>query len=334
MKEIMKELSLVEFNTSFDANKEEEKSLNIQQLTYKTKTRFLGTLSCLKSENGEFNQIMIGGISSEENGKTYPTIEIINSKGIEKVNSLEKTTFIDIPRWGHSSVVYEDLIVLIGGCDHQYMFNDVHFFDYKQKIIKKVETTGTPMSHRLGHRSNLYKNFILTFGGQSFVSRGKYNYFNDLHSLNLKSMEWSKVETKGETPKPTSQHASIIYEKYLFIIGGTDGSKLLNDFHCLDLDSLIWKRIEFEGIPNPISVQSESIYPSQISAVLIKNQIIVYGLCETKVSILDLKSRKCLVTKQLLNYGSKQSLGDFKNNEGVIWCEKDSRLQCFYLNLK
>jgi hypothetical protein len=333
MKEIMNELSLVEFNTSFDANKQ-EKSLNVEPSTLKTNTRFLGTLSCLRSQNGELNQIMIGGVTSGKNGKTYPTIEIINSKGIEKVNSLEKTNFIDIPRWGHSSVVHEDLIYLIGGCDHQYMFNDVHIFDLKEKSIKKVETSGTPMCHRLGHRSNLYKNFILSFGGQSFVSRGKYNYFNDLHSLNLKTMEWRKVETKGEIPKPTSQHASIIYDKYLLIIGGTDGLKLLNDVYCLDLDSLIWRKIEFEGIPKPVSVQSESIYPSQISALLIKNQIIVYGLCETKFSILDLKSRKCLMTKKLLNYETKQSLGDFKNNEGVIWCEKNSTLECFYLNLK
>jgi hypothetical protein len=37
MKEIMNELSLVEFNTSFDANKQ-EKSLNVEPSTLKTNT--------------------------------------------------------------------------------------------------------------------------------------------------------------------------------------------------------------------------------------------------------------------------------------------------------
>jgi hypothetical protein len=42
---------------------------------------------------------------------------------------------------------------------------------------------------------------VYVFGGQSFVD-GEITFFNDVHALDLKTMEWRALECGGEVPSP------------------------------------------------------------------------------------------------------------------------------------
>ena len=59
--------------------------------------------------------------------------------------------------------------------------NDVHLFDFNQKTLKEVPTTGTKPSPRYGHASVLIKDTIYLYGG---YNSDKYDYYNDFFSFN------------------------------------------------------------------------------------------------------------------------------------------------------
>jgi len=63
---------------------------------------------------------------------------------------------------------------------------------------------------------------------------------NDLHCLDIITMEWSVPMTTGMTPSTRNNHSTFVHGSRLYIHGGHDGVKWLADFHCLELDRMEW----------------------------------------------------------------------------------------------
>jgi len=86
------------------------------------------------------------------------------------------------------------------------------------------------------HTAEHYKDKIYVYRGGD----GKC-YLSDLHSLDVKTVTWEKVVTKGEAPPPRANHASAIINDAMYIFGGWDGLKRLNDLFRLNLLTLEWE---------------------------------------------------------------------------------------------
>lgn len=63
---------------------------------------------------------------------------------------------------------------------------------------------------------------------QIYVFRGGNgkDYLNDLHSLDVDTLVWKKIKSKGGyNPPQRANHSSAVIKKKLYIFGGWDGSK-------------------------------------------------------------------------------------------------------------
>jgi hypothetical protein len=96
---------------------------------------------------------------------------------------------------------------------------------------------------RAAHSCNLIGSKLYTFGGWN----GKSG-LNDLHCLDVDSLEWSVPLTTGMTPSTRNNHATFVYGNRLFVHGGHDGLKWLADLHCLDRDKMEWSQPAVSGV--------------------------------------------------------------------------------------
>jgi len=76
-------------------------------------------------------------------------------------------------------------------------------------------------------------------------------YLNDLHGLNVDSLQWERLECTGVKPEARANHCSAVMDHSLFIFGGWNGQTRLNDVHVLDTNTLVWRRLEPRGVPPP-----------------------------------------------------------------------------------
>ena len=57
-----------------------------------------------------------------------------------------------------------------------------------------------PPPARSGHRMVNYKRLLIVFGGFHDNAVGDYRYYNDVHSFNLDTYEWTKLDVAGNPP--------------------------------------------------------------------------------------------------------------------------------------
>lgn len=104
----------------------------------------------------------------------------------------------------------------------------------------KADTVPGP---RAAHSCNLIGSTLYVFGGWN----GKCG-LNDLHALNVESMEWSVPVCHGTVPSTRNNHATFVYGAKLYIHGGHDGVKWLADLHCLDTETLTFSTPAVSGV--------------------------------------------------------------------------------------
>ena len=96
----------------------------------------------------------------------------------------------------------------------------------------ECKTTGHAPGPCNMHSSDLFEDKIYVFRGGD----GR-DYLNDLHTLEVPSLQW-QVVIPGNNCKPSQRanHSSTILGKKLFIFGGWDGSKRLNDLFVFEIE--------------------------------------------------------------------------------------------------
>eukprot|EP00249_Psilotum_nudum_P015783 c25518_g1_i2 orf=2-823(-) len=103
------------------------------------------------------------------------------------------TTYGSVPiaRGGQSVTLVGSELVMFGGEDWRgHCLNDLNVLHLETMTWEAVEAVGTLPSPRSGHTATVQTNrFLLIFGGGA-----KSTCFNDLHLLDLETMEWSQPE--------------------------------------------------------------------------------------------------------------------------------------------
>jgi len=139
----------------------------------------------------------------------------------------------------------------------QKIYNDVFILDTEKLVWRKPETRGTSPSHRAWATAELIGNKVYVFGGGGFDSNWKEAcLFNDLHVLDLKTMEWSAPETFGTPPCPRAGHTSSVLSGDTIIIhagGNLGGSQVFGDTFVLNIKTMEWKKLDVCGdVPGPM----------------------------------------------------------------------------------
>ncbi|KAA0724566.1 Kelch domain-containing protein 4 [Triplophysa tibetana] len=83
-----------------------------------------------------------------------------------------------------------------------YHYKDLWVLHLGTRTWEQIKAPGAP-SGRSGHRMVLTKRHLLVFGGFHESTRD-YIYYNDVHSFNLDTFTWSRLQLSGTGPCPRS----------------------------------------------------------------------------------------------------------------------------------
>ncbi|KAH9328495.1 hypothetical protein KI387_000603, partial [Taxus chinensis] len=142
-----------------------------------------------------------------------------------------------IARGGQSVTLVGSNLVMFGGEDSKRtLLNDLNILDLETMTWDAIEAVGTPPSPRSDHTAAVHADkYLLIFGGGSHST-----CFNDLHVLDLQTMEWSQPKMQGTLPAPRAGHAGVTVGENWYIVGGGDNKSGVSDTMVLNMSMLVW----------------------------------------------------------------------------------------------
>ncbi|KAI7877116.1 galactose oxidase [Lichtheimia hyalospora FSU 10163] len=165
------------------------------------------------------------------------------------------------PRRAHTTCLWNDKIVVMGGGDGARALSDVHILDISDPSRPRwsqLSTSGVPPIARGYHTSNLVKDKLIVFGGSD-----GHECFSDVHVLDLVTNRWTQVELDRIVPRLA--HSATQVGSYVFVIGGHDGSRYSNDVLLLNLVTMSWEsRRIYGGAPSPRGYHAAVLHDSRL----------------------------------------------------------------------
>ena len=182
--------------------------------------------ACFLNENNEC--LIFGG--ANEKGSFNDVLKFnFENKTCEKVECITSTNQPN-PRTIHVGTSYKNQILIFGGGQSgktPVEDQKVYIFNSSSKKWIALNVNGKVPASRHGHiMVNFNEELIFLHGGMQ-----NENLFDDLYSLNLKTMNWSEIKPDATTARPCSRaaHGGIIINKKLFIFGGINAEGVALD---------------------------------------------------------------------------------------------------------
>ncbi|KAJ3768819.1 hypothetical protein FB446DRAFT_694490 [Lentinula raphanica] len=119
-------------------------------------------------------------------------------------------------RTGHVCVNYGDRILIFGGTDGQYHYNDTWSFDLNTRKWSELTCIGFIPAPREGHAAALVDDVIYIFGGRGVDGKD----LNDLAAFKLSNQRWYMFQNMGPAPSGRSGHAMASLGTRVFVLGG------------------------------------------------------------------------------------------------------------------
>ncbi|XP_073141442.1 acyl-CoA-binding domain-containing protein 4-like isoform X1 [Henckelia pumila] len=167
-----------------------------------------------------------------------------------------------VSRGGQSVTLVGATLVIFGGQDaKRSLLNDLHILDLETMTWDEMDTVGVPPSPRSDHAAAVHADrYLLVFGGGSHAT-----CFNDLHVLDLQTMEWSKPTQQGEIPSPRAGHAGVTVGENWFIVGGGDNKSGVSETVVLNMSTLVWSVVTAVQARVPLASEGLSLVTSSYS---------------------------------------------------------------------
>ena len=159
-----------------------------------------------------------------------------------------------ISRGGQSVSLVGNTLVIFGGQDaKRTLLNDLHILDLETMTWDEIDAVGVPPSPRSDHTAAVHvERYLLIFGGGTHAT-----CYNDLHVLDLQTMEWSRPTQQGEIPTPRAGHAGVTVGENWFIVGGGDNKSGASETVVLNMSTLAWSVVT--SVQGRVSIASEGL---------------------------------------------------------------------------
>ncbi|CAI8615455.1 unnamed protein product [Vicia faba] len=159
-----------------------------------------------------------------------------------------------ISRGGQSVSLVGNTLVIFGGQDaKRALLNDLHILDLETMTWDEIDAVGVPPFPRSDHAAAVHvERYLLIFGGGSHAT-----CYNDLHVLDLQTMEWSRPTQQGEIPTPRAGHAGVTVGENWFIVGGGDNKSGASETVVLNMSTLAWSGVT--SVQGRVPVASEGL---------------------------------------------------------------------------
>ncbi|KAK7277946.1 hypothetical protein RJT34_22966 [Clitoria ternatea] len=184
-----------------------------------------------------------------------------------KVFDLQKQTWSTLKTYGKSPVsrggqsvtLVGTSLVIFGGQDaKRTLLNDLHILDLESMTWDEIDAVGVPPSPRSDHAAAVHVDrYLLIFGGGSHAT-----CYNDLHVLDLQTMEWSRPTQLGEIPSPRAGHAGVTVGENWFIVGGGDNKSGVSETVVLNMSTLTWSVVTSVQGRIPVASEGSSLVVS------------------------------------------------------------------------
>ncbi|KAI7852261.1 hypothetical protein BDC45DRAFT_545991 [Circinella umbellata] len=165
------------------------------------------------------------------------------------------------PRRAHTTCLWGDRIVIVGGGDGARALSDVHMLDIAdpgRPRWTQIKPLGSPPIARGYHTSNLVKDKLIVYGGSD-----GHECFSDVHILDLATNRWNQIELDRIVPRLA--HSATQVGSYIFIIGGHDGSRYSNDVLLLNLVTMSWEQRKiYGGAPSARGYHAAVLHDSRL----------------------------------------------------------------------
>ncbi|RXW22588.1 hypothetical protein EST38_g3263 [Candolleomyces aberdarensis] len=186
-------------------------------------------------------------------------------------------------RTGHVCITFEDRIIIFGGTDGSYHYNDTWSFDLKTKRWTELQCIGFIPSPREGHAAALVDDVIYIFGGRGVDGKD----LSDLAAFKISNQRWYMFQNMGPSPSGRSGHAMATLGTKVWVLGGESFAPSKgedpNSFHCLDTKHIRYPDPN-RGPPPPTTVPpgsqntarkpsltAQNVGPAQIAQSIVAN---------------------------------------------------------------
>nr|KJB45986.1 hypothetical protein B456_007G342000 [Gossypium raimondii] len=159
-----------------------------------------------------------------------------------------------VSRGGQSVNLVGTTLVIFGGQGaNRTLLNDLYILDLETMTWDEIDVAGVAPSPRSDHAAAVHaERYLLVFGGSSHAT-----FFNDLHVLDLQTMEWSKPAQLGELPTPRAGHAGVTIGENWFIAGGGDNKSGASKTIVLNMSSFVWSVVT--SVEGTVPLASEGL---------------------------------------------------------------------------
>ncbi|KAI0328181.1 galactose oxidase [Cubamyces sp. BRFM 1775] len=159
-------------------------------------------------------------------------------------------------RTSHICVTYGDKIILFGGTDCQYHYNDTWAFDTATNTWAELACIGYIPAPREGHSTAMVDDVVYVFSGRGVDGKD----LGDLAALKLSS-EWYMFQNMGPTPSPRSGHAMASLGSRVFVLGGLGAESMNSTSQNPEVHILDTKHIKYpqSNKPPPSSVNGRKM---------------------------------------------------------------------------
>ncbi|KAJ8702368.1 hypothetical protein PTI98_001088 [Pleurotus ostreatus] len=166
------------------------------------------------------------------------------------------------PRTGHVCVTHGDRILIFGGTDGQYHYNDTWAFDMNTRTWSELQCIGFIPSPREGHAAALVDDVMYVFGGRGVDGKD----LGDLAAFKITNQRWYMFQNMGPSPSGRSGHAMASMGTRVLVLGGESFTPARSDdasvIHVLDT-----KHIKYpdSNKPPPTGAQPNTQAPRKSS---------------------------------------------------------------------
>ncbi|WCJ19227.1 Acyl-CoA-binding domain-containing protein 4 [Euphorbia peplus] len=176
-----------------------------------------------------------------------------------------------VSRGGHSATLFGSRLIIFGGEDGgRRLLNDVYVLDLEKMTWDVLETTQTPPAPRFDHTATVNaERYLLIFGGCSHSI-----FFNDLHVLDLQTMEWSQPEIQGDLVSPRAGHSGIAIDDNWYIVGGGDNKNGCPETLVLNMSKLAWSTLTSVKGRDPLASEGLSVNSTIING---EKHLVAFG---------------------------------------------------------
>ncbi|KAI9057729.1 galactose oxidase [Trametes sanguinea] len=126
------------------------------------------------------------------------------------------------PRSGHTCVAYKHHLIVFGGTDGKYHYNDIWAFDTRSCTWSEYWCSGYIPAPREGHGSAVVGDVVYIFGGRGVDGAN----IGQLAAFRIPNQRWYTFQNMGPEPAPRSGHGMVAVGSKIYVLGGVSEDDL------------------------------------------------------------------------------------------------------------